>query len=71
MNIGIDIDDTITETYQTLLPMVAMKYGMNVTKFMSTVPSYKSLNILPNYDSIRKEIFPAMAKIVPLKKDVV
>ena len=43
MNIGIDIDDTITDTYETLIPMVAISYGINIDKFMKKLPSYKEL----------------------------
>ena len=41
MNIGIDIDDTITKTYETLIPMVAISYGMNIDKLFEKVPTYK------------------------------
>lgn len=72
MNIGIDIDDTITNTYSVLLPMIAIKYGMDINKMLSQRPTYNFLNkTLPNYDLIKPDIFPAMAKIVPLKEGVV
>lgn len=72
MNIGIDIDDTITHTYETILPMVAVKYGMNLKKLQLQKPSYAMLrNILPNYDKFASENFPAVAKIVPLRDGVV
>lgn len=72
MNIGIDIDDTITNTYNVLIPMIALKYGMDINKLLSQRPTYKFLNkTLPNYNLIKPDIFPAMAKIVPLKDGVV
>ena len=46
MNIGIDIDDTITNTYETLIPMIAIKYGMNLNKILNFKPSYKILLLL-------------------------
>jgi uncharacterized HAD superfamily protein len=72
MNIGIDIDDTITHTYETFLPMVAVKYGMNLKKLQMQKPSYAMLrNILPNYDKFASENFPAVAKVVPLREGVI
>ena len=44
MNIGIDIDDTITNTYSVLLPMIAIKYGMDINKMLSQRPTYNFLN---------------------------
>ncbi len=72
MNIGIDIDDTITHTYETLLPMVAVRYGMNLKKLRMQSPSYKMLRkTLPNYDRFASENYPSMAKIVPLREGVI
>ncbi len=72
MNIGIDIDDTITYTYETLLPMVAVKYGMNLNKLKMQKPSYAMLrNILPDYDDFVAEHLPIVAKIVPLREGVI
>ncbi len=72
MNIGIDIDDTITYTYETLLPIVSLKYGMNIQKLVSQKPSYKMLHsTLPDYDRFAIENFSRMAKIAPLREDVV
>lgn len=72
MNIGIDIDDTITHTYETLLPMVAIKYGMNLKKLQLQKPSYAMLrNILPNFEKFASESLPAVAKIAPLRDGVI
>ena len=72
MNIAIDIDDTITDTYETLIPMIGIYYGVNIDKLLKTAPSYKMLkNKLSGYESFVKTNFPIMANIVPLKKDVV
>ena len=72
MNIGIDIDDTITETYSTIIPMVAVKYGIDLKDLLRTKPSYTTLaKSLINYDRFIAEYFPTMAKIVPLKPDVI
>ena len=72
MNIGIDIDDTITKTYETLIPIVAIKYGMNIDKLFKDKPSYKMLRgILPEYDTFIRENFTGIAKVLPLKDDVI
>lgn len=72
MNIGIDIDDTITKTYETLIPMVAISYGMNIDKLFERVPSYKELRgTLPNYSDFIVKNFNRMAKLAPLKDNVV
>ncbi|MGN1371762.1 MAG: hypothetical protein ACI4XM_05775 [Candidatus Coprovivens sp.] len=72
MNIGIDIDDTITHTYETLLPMVAIRYGMNLKKLQLQKPSYAMLrNMLPNYETFASESLPVVAKIVPLRDGVI
>ena len=72
MNIGIDIDDTITYSYETLLPIVSVKYGMSMKKLLAQKPSYNMLhNTLPDYDKFRWENFRIMAKMAPLREDVV
>lgn len=72
MNIGIDIDDTVTFTYETLLNLIAVKYGMNFEKLISQRPTYDMFDrLFPNYCDFVRENFSTMAKLVPLKKDVV
>ena len=72
MNIGIDIDDTITYTYQTLLPMVSIKYGLSMDKLKKQKPSYKMLsNTLPDYDNFATINYPRLIKIAPLRENVV
>lgn len=72
MNIGIDIDDTITFTYETLIPMIAISYGLNIRKLLNQKPSYKMLEkTLPNYENFALNNFSTMAKMVPLRDGVV
>ena len=72
MNIGIDIDDTITDTYETLLPLVAIKFGMDLSKLMEKRPSYKVLyKSIPNYQDFAAENYHIMARMVPLKANVI
>jgi len=71
MNIGIDIDDTIVNTYERLLQLICMKYDINFNELISKKLPYKEIyNILPNFDTIRKDLFPIMAKCVHLKENV-
>ena len=63
MNIGIDIDDTITNTYETLIPMVAVSYGINMDKLLKKTPSYKQLRgTLPDYNEFIRKNFDNKAK---------
>lgn len=72
MNIGIDIDDTITYTYETLVPIIALRYGLNISKMFRKRPTYKVLETtLPNYDNFVINNFSTLAKMVPLKEGVV
>ncbi len=72
MNIGIDIDDTITYTYETLLPMVALRYGLNVNKLMEQRPSYKMLNnTLPNYKEFALENYCVAGRITPVREGAI
>ena len=71
MNIGIDIDDTITNTYETLIPMIAISYGMNIDKLFKKLPSYKELSNLPDFSSFARKNYERVAKIVPLREGAV
>lgn len=72
MNIGIDIDDTITYTYENMLPFVSVMYNKNLVDLYKAKPSYQELiKTLPNYDKFVHDTFPAMVKLVPLRPHVV
>ena len=72
MNIGVDIDDTITNTYETLLTIISMKYGLNYKKLISMNLGYEEVESnLDNYDLYKKDLFAVMAKSVTLKENVV
>ena len=45
MNIGVDIDDTITNTYETLLTIISMKYGLNHKKLISKKLKYEEVDV--------------------------
>ena len=68
MRIGIDIDDTITYTYEMLLPMVAVRYGISLSKLYEELPTYKKLNAtLPDYAHFASESLPVAAKLTPIR----
>ena len=70
--IGVDIDDTITDTYYNLLPVVAIKYGLDLEKLYKKKYTYGKLHkVLPDYMDFCKEHSESIVKIVPLKDDVV
>lgn len=72
MNIGIDIDDTIVNTYERLLQLICMRYDMNFNELVSKKLPYKEIyKGLENFDNIKKDLFPIMAKSVTLKENVV
>jgi len=71
MNIGIDIDDTIVNTYERLLQLICMRYNMDFNKLISKRLPYKEIyKSLENFDVIKKDLFPIMAKSVELKENV-
>ena len=72
MNIGIDIDDTITDTYETLISLLGIYYGMNIDKIQKQRPSYKMIkNMFTDYNEFAAKNYNTMATIAPLKKNVV
>lgn len=72
MNIGIDIDDTIVNTYKNFVAVISMKYGLNYKKILSQNLSYLELEKnLKDYNLVKKDLFYILAKSVDLKKDVV
>jgi len=72
MKIGIDIDDTITNTYEILVKIIAEKYNLDANEILERKPDYDELrNSLPNFDTVKKVISSTAAPIVPLKEDVV
>lgn len=71
LNIGIDIDDTITDTYYNLLPLIAIKYNLDLdTLFKKKYPYGHFHRVLPNYMDFCRKNTESVIKIVPLKKHV-
>lgn len=72
MNIGIDIDDTIVNTYDTFIKLVCMKYGLDYPELISKKMEYNDLcDKLKNYNEYTKDLFSILVKSVELKENVV
>ena len=72
LRIGIDIDDTITDTYPTFLSLVSIYYGIDYNKLAKNKPTYKELHkTLPDYDKFVEYCYHVMVKVVPLKEHVI
>ncbi len=71
MNIAIDIDDTITNTYETMVPMIALFYNKDLNKLLQNKPSYKEFYSLPNFSTFAMLHFETVACIAPLKNGVI
>lgn len=72
MNIGIDIDDTITNTWETLMPICAKKFNTTINKLKTLPPYYgiiKELTSLEEYLKLMRECEEIMQEI-PLKENV-
>ena len=70
MTIGIDIDDTITHTYEMLLPMVAIRYGISLSELNKELPTYKKMKkTLPDFDNFLTESLPVCARLTPMRTD--
>ena len=72
MNIAVDIDDTITDTYEYLLPLVAINYNIDIKKLWANKPAPKELyKTLPNFADFIQNNYHILANIVPVKEDAI
>lgn len=72
MNIAIDIDDTITNTYEYMLPLIAVHYNIDLKQLWKEKPSYKKMKKeFPEFDKFIKENFHILANIVSVKEDAI
>ncbi len=72
LNIAIDIDDTITDTYESMMPLVAINYDLDLKKLWANKPSYKELSkTLPNFDEFIQNNYHILANIVSVKEDAI
>ena len=72
MNIAIDIDDTITNTYEYMLPLIAVYYNVDLKKLWKDKPTYKEMKkIFPNFEEFIKDNFHILANIVTIKDNAI
>lgn len=72
MKIGIDIDDTITNTYVSMLAVIADEYKVDFESLLVKKPSYLELRkMFPNFSEFARRRFCEVALNATLKTDVV
>lgn len=74
MRIGIDIDDTITNTWEDILPFYSLLFDVPIDKLKKSTPYYSSLDnkySLDEYFKLVQPIYDNISPRVSLKKDVV
>lgn len=73
MRIGVDIDDTITNTWEYLIPIYSKLFKIDEKKLSKSAPYYPAVENLISLDEYYKKIIPIHNKYtndLPLKKDV-
>lgn len=75
MRIGIDIDDTITNSYNKILEELQKEYGINRFDYINQGKTYYDIeqqkSRFPGYDKFCSDNFERILKDVPLKHGVV
>lgn len=74
MTIGIDVDDTITDTYESFIQLVGMEYHVNINELYKKKMRYEDFEnnpSYPNFNEFIKQSYDAFAPIVNIKKDAV
>ncbi len=72
MNIGIDIDDTITDTFDFLMKYVAEYFNLDINYLRKNNFSYNNLHLnCRKYEfEFAKKTYAKLLPSIPLKKDV-
>lgn len=71
MKIGIDIDDTICDTFNNIAPLICKYYNYSLDEFLEMYK--KDCNViekLPDYLSFAKIYYPTIIPNLPIFKDV-
>ena len=69
MRIGIDIDDTITNSMETILPSICEYYNLDYEKEIKQKHSYHYYHTLDNFSDYAKKHYDNLLCNVPLKDD--
>ena len=73
MRIGVDIDDTITNTWEYLIPHYAKIFNLDEERLSKSMPYYNSVKDLISLDEYYKVLIPIHNKYtseIPLKENV-
>ena len=73
MRIGVDIDDTITDSWECLIPTYSKMFNIDEKVLHNSMPYYSSVKDLISLDEYYKVMLPVYDKIIPnvhLKDDV-
>ncbi len=73
MRIGVDIDDTITDSWECLIPHYAKMFDIDENILHQSRPYYNSIKDKISLDEYYKVMLPVYDKVIPnvhLKKDV-
>ena len=72
MRIGIDIDDTITNTWEYLMPIFSKKFNISMEKIKDLPPYYGAIKDLISVEDFIKLMreYEYIVKEVPLKENV-
>ena len=72
MRIGIDIDDTLADSWNTFKPYYAKLFKVDMDNLNKSMPYYSSVKdnyTLDEYFKLIKPIYDEVTPIVPIKKD--
>lgn len=69
MRIGIDIDDTITNSIQTILPSICKHYNLDYDKEIKEKHSYHFYHTLDNFSNYAKKNYDKLLWDAPLKEN--
>lgn len=68
MRIGIDMDDTITDSYSVIIPKMEEYYGLSKNKLYEKRYDYEILDNLPNYkEFLNQNKFDMLLSNVPIR----
>lgn len=71
MKIGIDIDDTICDNFNIILPYICKYYGYNIKDFENLYSKDDMIiSKLPDYDKFARKYYPKLIPNLPLLNDV-
>ena len=75
MRIGIDIDDTVTNTWEYVLPMHAERFGKGIEELKKGRPYFEAVSdcvsSFQEYSLVMNDIYKKYKEVLPLKENAV